>query len=342
MDDQSSEVRPQVRWFAGTREPWQDRVYRALCYLVSLVWCGFTVFPLFWLLGSTFKDSVDIMKMPPDFFPRIPREYTIRLDFTDVAANQPQDLERIIKEDMAIATWEVPNYLPAIHLGQIAVEGFIDGKKVAETSLKTYNYAWYRGRIWVTQLLSDNQVRKHLDEAIFPIHFKLDLDGSLPVQDIGEPSEFTEQVASLFSDELDPAASLMTVRSRTHWPSMFNNFISAWRAPDRLYKGMTFAGYMKNGLMITGSQILLQWTISGMAAYALSRILQPKFSRLWTIYFIVTMMLPGIATLIPIYELVGKMGMHDSLLGVIVPSIPGAFTIYLFKGFFDALPGENL
>ena len=318
---------------------WQDKAYRIFCYVLSTIWVSFTIFPLVWLLGSTFKDSVDVMKMPPDILPRIPSLYTVQLDYADVNLSGAE-LERVIREDLALAVWRVPDYLAAIHLGAMRAEAYLDGRKVAETFLPTHTFLYYRGRLWVTQRLSDRLVRRNVDQALFPAKLKMDLDGSLAAKPAGQPNAETAQIAELFGTEIQPTGQLIQVAERRYFPAIFNNFIAAWRAPDRLYKGMTFAGYMVNGLRITIADILLQWVVSGMAAYALSRILSPKWSRVWTIYFLITMMVPGIATLIPLYEMVGKMGLHDRLLGVIIPSIPGAFTIYLFKGFFDALPGE--
>jgi ABC-type glycerol-3-phosphate transport system permease component len=322
------------------RESWQDRVYRAVCYILSTLWVGFTLFPLVWLLGSTFKDPVDVLKMPPDFLPTIPREYTVRLDFSAVAAENPEQLEQAIREDLALTVWRVPDYLAAIHLGRIVAEGYIDGRKVAEAYVDTHNYSFYRGQLWVTQRISDNLVKKELDRALIPVHLRIDLDGSLRPKKLGETSEFTAQVAEMYGTEVQTTSQLINVTARKHWPAILNNFISAWRAPSRLYKGMTFIDYIANGLKITIADILLQWLVSGLAAYALSRILSQRYARLWTMYFLVTMMVPGIATLIPLYGMVGKLGLHNRLLGVILPSIPGAFSIYLFKGFFDALPGE--
>ena len=322
------------------RESRQDKVYRTICYILSTLWVGFTLFPLFWLVGSTFKDPVDVMKMPPDLLPTVPREYTVRMDFTEVATASPALLEQAIREDLALAIWRVPDYLAAISLGRIAAEGYVDGRKVAEAYLDTHNYSFYRGKLWVTQRINDELVRKELDRALVPIHFRVNLDGQLSARGEGDPSGYAIQVAELFGTEIQTTSQLLNVTSRRHWPAIFNNFISAWRAPDRLYKGMTFMGYMLNSITITTSEILIQWLISGLAAYALSRILTPRFSRIWTIFFLVTMMVPGIVTLIPMYEMVGKLGLHNKLLGVILPGIPGAFTIYLFKGFFDALPSE--
>lgn len=325
---------------AGIKVSWQDKLYRTICYVFSTIWVSFTIFPLVWLIGSTFKDSVDIMKMPPDFFPRLPSIYTVQLDYSDVALPEGTTLEQVIREDMAIISWRIPDYLGDIHLGAIRAEAYLDGKRVAETFLPTQQYAYYRGLLWVTQRLSDNLVRREIDRAVFPLRLQMNLGGLPEGRQAGEPNEETARIAELIGTEFQPTGKLLHVGERRYFPAVFNNFVTAWRAPGRLYKGMTFAGYMSNSLRITVAEILLQWSVSGMAAYALSRILSPRFSRLWTIFFLITMMVPGIATLIPTYEMVGKMGLHDRLLGVILPSIPGAFTIYLFKGFFDALPGE--
>ena len=94
MEEQSVDTRAKVRRVTSIRQPWQDYVYRAICYVLSILWCGFTVFPLVWLLGSTFKDNVDLMKMPPDFFPRIPAQYTVQLTdaFEEIAADRPLKL----------------------------------------------------------------------------------------------------------------------------------------------------------------------------------------------------------------------------------------------------------
>ena len=88
--------------------------------------------------------------------------------------------------------------------------------------------------------------------------------------------------------------------------------------------------------------ILIHWLISGGAGYALSRLLSPSLSKFMTIFFLATMMVPSATTLVPLYELVGKMGLLDTFWGVILPGIPGAFAIYLYKGFFDALPQDIL
>ncbi|HEY3340413.1 MAG TPA: carbohydrate ABC transporter permease [Anaerolineae bacterium] len=325
---------------AHIRRSTADRIYTTLCYVISTIWVIFVIFPIIWLLGSTFKDSVDVMKMPPDLLPRVPLQYTIKLDFSDVAKQQPDKLEQTIKTDLALATWRVPDYLSAIHFGALSAEAYIDGRKVAETYLTGITYTDNRGKLWKTQRISDNLVSKSTDQALAAADFKMDLNGALPASSATTTSEFTAQVTEMFGSVTKPASHLISVTQQPFWMGMFNNFVSAWTAPSKVVKGMTYAGYLANSTAITLSTIMLQFVVSGFAAYALSRMLSRTWSRIWTIFFLATLMVPGITTLIPTFAMVGAMGLNNTLLAVIVPGIPGAFSIYLFKGFFDALPGE--
>ena len=53
-----------------------------------------------------------------------------------------------------------------------------------------------------------------------------------------------------------------------------------------------------------------------------------------------TMFLPPIVTLIPLYRLVGYIGIDGSLAGVIVPNLANAFGIFLMRQFIRGVPDE--
>ncbi|MDR3377012.1 MAG: carbohydrate ABC transporter permease [Ancalomicrobiaceae bacterium] len=55
---------------------------------------------------------------------------------------------------------------------------------------------------------------------------------------------------------------------------------------------------------------------------------------------IATMFLPPIVTLIPLYRLVGTMGLNASLAGVIVPNLANAFGIFLMRQFIAGVPDD--
>ena len=324
------------------RETRGDKVFRAICYLISFVWCGFTVFPVYWLFTSTFKDAVDINKMPPLFFPSLPAAYTVRLDYTDLAASDPQALDLAIREDLAIAVWRITDLLPTVHLGKITAEAWIGEKKVGEASLPKFQYSQYRS-LWPTQRLSDALVRKEVDRAHFVTNLKIDMNGSLAPQKLGNTAtDSAVKIAKQFESKVQPKGHVVAVGERVDLGMLINSYVIAWRSPGQRYPNLSIANYFLNGLTITSALILAHWLVSGGAGYALSRLLNARLSRIITLFFLATMMVPSVTTLVPMYELVGKMGLHDSFWGVILPGIPGAFAIYLYKGFFDALPQDIL
>jgi multiple sugar transport system permease protein len=179
--------------------------------------------------------------------------------------------------------------------------------------------------------------------AHFPTSLVLDLDGSLePFKEGDSTTEATGKILGLIEKEITLKGRVASIEERTHLPSLVNAYVDAWRAPGRRFPELSMANYFLNGITITAALILAHAFVSGGAGYALSRLLSPRTSRFMTIFFLATMMVPMASTLVPLYELMGQMGLVDSFWGVILPGIPGAFAIYLYKGFFDALPQEIL
>ncbi|MBI4924236.1 MAG: carbohydrate ABC transporter permease [Devosia nanyangense] len=76
-----------------------------------------------------------------------------------------------------------------------------------------------------------------------------------------------------------------------------------------------------------------------MAGYAFAkyefRFREPLFALL-----IATMFLPPIVTLIPLYRIVGYLGLTGSLAGVVVPNLANAFGIFLMRQFIKGVPDE--
>jgi len=266
----------------------------------------------------------------------------VRVDYTDLAASDPAKLDLAIREDLAMVVWRVPDLLPTVHLGKITAEAWIGDRKVAEAVLPKFQFDQYRS-LWPTQRLSDNLVRKEVDRAHFVTNLKLDLNGSLAPRKLGDTTtESSVKILKQFDERIQTTGRVISVGERVDLTMLINSYVVAWRSPGQRYPNLSIANYFLNGLTIVSAMILAHWFISGSAGYALSRLLKAKMARFMALFFLATMMVPSVTTLVPLYELIGKMGFHDTFWGVILPGIPGAFAIYLYKGFFDALPQDIL
>jgi len=96
-----------------------------------------------------------------------------------------------------------------------------------------------------------------------------------------------------------------------------------------------------NSLAVSISAILIAVTVSTFASYTLSRLnFSLKRSLLYGILLL--QVIPGTATILPVFLIMRTFGLINTLLGVTVglatARIP--FTIWVMKGFFDSVPAE--
>ncbi len=99
--------------------------------------------------------------------------------------------------------------------------------------------------------------------------------------------------------------------------------------------------YTLNTLFVSAVTALGVITIGSITAYVFSRYRFPGHK--WMFLVILSfMMIPGVLTLVPSFMLVKKLGLLNSYWVLILPYIAGGqiFAIFLFKSFFDGLPGE--
>ncbi|HHY97923.1 MAG TPA: carbohydrate ABC transporter permease [Firmicutes bacterium] len=118
--------------------------------------------------------------------------------------------------------------------------------------------------------------------------------------------------------------------------------------------------YIKNSIILVAGQLFLQVPISALTGYALSKLFHPRWSRIMFMFFVGTLMVPGIVSLVPSYLILShfpwasitvpkipftniqmpSVRLLNSYWAVILPSCANAFNILLFKGFFDAIPNS--
>src|SRR5690606_30511192 len=80
---------------------------------------------------------------------------------------------------------------------------------------------------------------------------------------------------------------------------------------------------------------------ASMAGYALAK-LPFKGSRTLFWLFILSMMLPFEAILVPLFLVVTRLGLVDTYLGLLLPLMASPFSIFLMKQFIQTLPSELL
>lgn len=99
--------------------------------------------------------------------------------------------------------------------------------------------------------------------------------------------------------------------------------------------------YMFNSAFTSVCIVVLQVILSSMIAYALTQLKFRGKSLLFN-SILITYMLPAAATYVPSYILLSKMGLLDSLTGIIVSNVASVFTIFLLRQAFLQVPKEMI
>ena len=94
-----------------------------------------------------------------------------------------------------------------------------------------------------------------------------------------------------------------------------------------------------NTLLLVILTILAHLTVNPLAAYALSRF-RLRGTEQILLFLLATMAFPAAVTAIPGFLLVRDLGLLNTLAALVLPTVASGMSIFILKGFFDALPRE--
>ena len=102
-----------------------------------------------------------------------------------------------------------------------------------------------------------------------------------------------------------------------------------------------FSKYLLNSIFVSGMVVIGTVSSAALVGFGFAR-LRSRMKNFLFMLVLATMMIPSSVTLIPVYSIYSKIGWIDTYLPLIVPAFTGggAFSIFLIKQFFEAIPNE--
>ena len=112
----------------------------------------------------------------------------------------------------------------------------------------------------------------------------------------------------------------------------FNNYVETFRA-------IPFGRFYINSLIVATATTFIQILTASLAAFAFARLRFRGNDSLFLLY-LATLMIPFQVTLIPNFILTSAryLNLHDSYLGLILPSAFSVFSVFLLRQYFRGLP----
>jgi ABC-type glycerol-3-phosphate transport system permease component len=106
-----------------------------------------------------------------------------------------------------------------------------------------------------------------------------------------------------------------------------------------LFTTVPFFRYILNSVFITCAGVTLQLFLSSLAGFALAKY-EFKGKPALYVLMLATMMIPGQVTIAPTYELLYKMHLVDTYMGLLIPGAVSVFGIFLFDRALRQVPDE--
>ena len=107
-----------------------------------------------------------------------------------------------------------------------------------------------------------------------------------------------------------------------------------------LFTELNFSQYLLNTIIVVAIGFI-GMLLMAMAGYAFAKF---KFRGREPMFLLVlaTMMIPAQVTMIPTYLILNSMGLTNTLVGIALPTLVSAFSIFLFRQFMTTIPDEML
>ena len=109
----------------------------------------------------------------------------------------------------------------------------------------------------------------------------------------------------------------------------------------RLFDELDFPRYFLNSTIIAGVTTVSNVLCCSMVGYALAKLSFAGRNKLFAL-ILGTMMVPSGVTLIPLFVLLSKLGLVNTLAGVILPGTVTAFGVFLMRQFMLGIPDDLL
>lgn len=329
-----------------------DKGVKIIALTVTIIFSIAILIPLLYTISTSLKDDNTVLKSPARILPKSSQSINVVFDYSNKDTENNEELLDSILKDGTIAMYMVPYELETENISEIKVFGIRDGKTIfysrAHTGLTNLivGFGVYRtARINKDVLIFGDRYKKSYEE----IGYKFDPEGL--GEEYSDPKTGTNTLNSAISDVLTnkyptEGKLLGTNLTINNW-LMLERYKYYFELPQYAYTAnpiiakFSFFAFIGNTLIVVLWAVFTQVLLCSLTAFALSRLFSKIMGNRILLFFLITMMIPGIATIIPTLVMFKEFGWFNNYKALLIPQlVPYAYFIFLFKGFFDRLPNS--
>lgn len=143
----------------------------------------------------------------------------------------------------------------------------------------------------------------------------------------------------IVSQMVDPANPKVVIKVNIEARKPFRKIGFATGNYTEPFVHFDFFGYLKNSVFVTLTATLITLLTNSMAAFALSKYQFPGRAAVMLL-ILATLMVPLSVILVPLYSVISAMGLHNTLWGVILPTVATPTGVFLRRQYMLTIPDE--
>ena len=327
-----------------------ERFLKIVAVTVSLLFAALMLYPLVFAVSSAMKDNSQIYKVPPKLLPGKANSVSFVLDYTGQEFQNAEEMKDQMLKDNVLVMFGTNFKFADQSIMEIHVYGTREGKTLFHSRAHQMklqmecDYGIYKRTAIKKEILlhDDRYVR-----ACESIGYEFDEKGIDKVPEEGLADDFQDQIAPVIQEKYTTAGTLVSIGNRTKNLLSLESFKYYLDMPDYIYPQSErvvkygFLTFVMNSVIVIGFAMIAQVILCSVCAFVISRQLSQRAGKFVLMFFLGGMMIPFASIMLPQLIMYREMGAYNNYAALLLPFLyPYGFYVYLYKGFFDQIPGS--
>ena len=317
---------------------------------VSLLFAALMLYPLVFAVSSAMKDNSQIYKVPPKLLPGKANSVSFVLDYTGQEFQNAEEMKDQMLKDNVLVMFGTNFKFADQSIMEIHVYGTREGKTLFHSRAHQMklqmecDYGIYKRTAIKKEILlhDDRYVR-----ACESIGYEFDEKGIDKVPEEGLANDFQDQITPVIQEKYTTAGTLVSIGNRTKNLLSLESFKYYLDMPAYIYPQSErvvkygFLTFVMNSVIVIGFAMIAQVILCSVCAFVISRQLSQRAGKFVLMFFLGGMMIPFASIMLPQLIMYREMGAYNNYAALLLPFLyPYGFYVYLYKGFFDQIPGS--
>lgn len=327
-----------------------ERCLKIVAVVVSLLFAALMLYPMIFAVSSSMKDNSQIYEVPPKLLPGSANSVSLVFDYSSQEFESEEALKDQMMQDNVLAMFGTNFKLADQSIMEIQVYGTKDGKTLFHSRAHQMklqmecDYGIYKGTAIKEEVLLHSDRYLRANESL---GYEFDPAGGLELPETGLLDRFLEPVSTLLAEKYPTSGTLVSVGDKVKNLLNLESFKYYLQMPEYIYPDneriaqLGFMTFVLNSVIVIGFAMVAQVILCSVCAFVISRQLSPRASKAVLLFFLGGMMIPFASIMLPQLIMYRQMGAYNNYAALLLPFLyPYGFYVYLYKGFFDQIPGS--